>query len=186
MGEMNIDPDIDQITIKRASKGDTKAFARVYETYAEFVWKVIFRTVNGDYNDASEIFQQVFIRTYKSIGSFQFNSRFSTWIYRIAFNACRTYLTERKKRWERMMEFPENFPGPVPEPAIDAQRQVARILESLSPEERFLLSGRELSGMSYEQLAEITGKNPGALRTQVHRIKDAIKTSFTLEKAVVA
>jgi DNA-directed RNA polymerase specialized sigma24 family protein len=40
--------------------------------------------------------------------------------------------------------------------------------------------------MSYEQLAEITGKNPGALRTQVHRIKDAIKTSFTLEKAVVA
>ena len=186
MNEMNKKPDIDQITIKQASKGNKKAFARIYEMYSRFVWKVVFRTVNGDYNDASEILQRTFIRIYKSLSSFRHNSRFSTWIYRIAFNTSRSYLAERAKQWERTTELPENFSGNSGEPDYDAQQQVSRMLDTLSPEERFLLSGRELNGMSYEELAEVTGKNAGALRTQLHRIKEGIKTAFSKAQAVSA
>lgn len=61
---------------------------------------------------------------------------------------------------------------------IDMKQDVQKILKSISPEERFLLTGREMLGFSYEELADITGKNEGLLRTQLFRLKEKIREKF--------
>jgi DNA-directed RNA polymerase specialized sigma24 family protein len=61
---------------------------------------------------------------------------------------------------------------------MDTKDQVNAILATMSAEERFLLTSREIQDLSYDELAQITGKNAGSLRTQLSRLKDEIRNNF--------
>jgi DNA-directed RNA polymerase specialized sigma24 family protein len=78
-----------------------------------------------------------------------------------------------------MLPLDENIPaGPSISDTMDCKEQVSAILAGMSAEERFLLTGREILDLSYDELAQITGKNAGSLRTQLSRLKDEIRKNF--------
>jgi RNA polymerase sigma-70 factor, ECF subfamily len=170
--------EIDQTTIALAKKKDRNAFKRVYDFYAPFVWKIAFRTMHGDGEAAGEAVQDTFIRVHESLSGFSGESALSTWLYRIVFNVCISMLA-KQKRMNIMQELDENIPAGVSlGDTIDNKEQMRIILAGISAEERFLLTGREVLGLSYEELARITGKNPGSLRTQLSRLKDEIRKKY--------
>jgi len=175
--------ELDSKLIKQASRGDRRAFKALYDHYAPFVWKVIYRTVNGDNESATEVMQTTFIRIHGSIKKFSFDSGFSTWAYRIAYNAALSHLGRRRVESERAMEYQDTVPGKSRSDSYDDQESVRQILFSLSPDDRFLLTAREANGLSFEELSAVTGKTEGALRVSIHRIKERIRKEFGYEYA---
>ena len=65
--------ELNDITIKLAAKKQPEAFRKLYDHYSMFVWKVVFRTVNGGKEAATQIMQDVFVKTYLSLKSYRFN-----------------------------------------------------------------------------------------------------------------
>ena len=173
--------ELNEITIKSAANGDKKSFKKVYENYSSFVWKIIFRTVNGDRDAAEKLLQDVFIKVYKKLSSFKFSASFSTWLFRITYNETLLYLRKKKKQNERMILFDDSMGKAIKNDLYENKELVTMILNYLQPNERFLLVAREINNIPFEELAEITGQTSGALRTQLHRIKDTIKKHFKTE-----
>jgi RNA polymerase sigma-70 factor (ECF subfamily) len=170
--------EIDQVTIRLAKKKDRAAFKRVYDFYSPFVWKIAFRTLHGDTEAAGEAVQDTFIRVHESLPKFSEESALSTWLYRIVFNVCLTALA-KQKRANALQPLDENIPSGVSVlDALGSKEQVNAILAGMSEEERFLLTGREILDLSYDELARITGRNAGSLRTQLSRLKEEIRRRF--------
>jgi RNA polymerase sigma-70 factor (ECF subfamily) len=170
--------EIDPVTIRLAKKKDHIAFKRVYDFYAPYIWKIAFRTMHGDKDAAGEAVQDTFIRVWESLPRFGGESALSTWLYRIVFNVCLTTLT-KQKRTRTMLPLDENIPARTSgAESMDTKDQVNAILATMSAEERFLLTSREIQDLSYDELAQITGKNAGSLRTQLSRLKDEIRNNF--------
>jgi RNA polymerase sigma-70 factor, ECF subfamily len=170
--------EIDEITIKQAARRDAKAFKRLYDHYAGFVWKVIFRTVNGDKDAAREIVQDTFVRVYASLKSFSFKAALSTWIYRIAFNAINTYLAKNKRMTGFSAGDVDALPDTTNANAYDDEEMVRVLLNALSPEERFLITSREVEGIPFDELARMTGRSSESLRTQVSRLKERLRATY--------
>lgn len=177
--------ELDAITLKRASKGDHRAFKRLYDHYAPFIWKVLFPLANGDTTIAGELTQTTFVKVYRSAGGFRGGAAFSTWIYRIAYTTALQYLKRRHQTTLPAVD-PDLLDGTEQADSYDNRELVSRILVTLTPEDRFLLVAREVDALSFDELSTITGKNAGALRTRLHRIKEGIRSSFHQEKSVAA
>jgi RNA polymerase sigma-70 factor (ECF subfamily) len=170
--------EIDPVTIGLAKKKDRAAFKRVYDFYSPFVWKIAYRTLHGNAGAAEEAVQDTFIRAHESLPRFSGEAALSTWLYRIVFNVCLTALSKQKKA-NTMQQLDENIPaGTSVLDELDGKEQVNAILAGMTEDERFLLTGREILGLSYAELASITGRNAGILRTQLSRLKEEIRKKF--------
>jgi len=170
--------EIDDVTIQRAKKGDKAAFRAVYDFYAPFSWKIAYRTMHGDSQAAAEAVQETFIRVYNSLKKFGGGSALSTWVYRITYNVCMTLLSKKSRDGETLELDEDTGPTVSTTENLDMKDYMQKILKNISPEERFLLTAREMLGFSFEELADITGKNAGSLRTQLFRLKEEIRKKF--------
>jgi RNA polymerase sigma-70 factor, ECF subfamily len=173
--------EIDEITIKSAAKGNSDAFKRMYDHYALYVWAVIHKTAAGDESAAREILQDVFVRVHRSLRHYRSQSSFSTWLYRIAYNTSISHFSRTAGSRGRMVPLEKAEPTGDISDRLDARHTVRRLLSQITPSERFLIVSREIDDVSFEELSEITGKNPGALRTSVSRIKSKLREMMTNE-----
>jgi len=152
-----------------------RGFKKIYDHYAPFVWRIVLRTLKNE-NDAKIVLQNVFVVLSRSIKNFRFESAFSTWIYRIALNETMKFLNKKKNR--RELPLNENIEVKSGEDSISDKNLAEKILDSLSAQERFLLVSREVDGISFDDLAQITGKTSGALRVEIMRLKQRIREDF--------
>ncbi len=167
--------EIDELTIKSAGRGDAGAFKRLYDHYAPYAWAVIHKTTAGNESAAREILQDVFVRVYRSLKHYKSNSSFSTWLYRIAYNTSMSHLSREAKARSRSVPLEKAELAGDPNDRLDARDTVRKVLAQLTPAERFLLVSREIDELSFEELAEITGRKQGALRTTVSRLKSKLR-----------
>ena len=174
--------EIDDITLKAAQKGNKTAFKRLYDLYAPFVWRVVYRTAGGDEDAVRHIVQDTFIRIHGALKTYKREAALSTWIYRIAYNTAQSFLQKRKRQWERQTPFDDSIPcSEESVDGFDIREQVRVLLESCTPQERFLLTA-SAEGFSFEELSHISGKSEGALRVRLHRIKERIRKEAAYEK----
>jgi RNA polymerase sigma-70 factor (ECF subfamily) len=167
--------DIDAITLEQAKKGDGRAFRRLYDHYAPFVWRIVYRSAESDKELAGEIVQEAFISIYRSIGKFSNQSSLGTWIYRIAFNMAQSHLAKRARLQKGSVDYNDDIHGTgFRADGYDAKELVDKVLAALSAPDRFLLVAREVDGMSFEEIATITGNSSEALRIRMFRLKDKI------------
>ena len=160
-------------------------FRRIHRHYVHYVWRIAFRMVNGQKALAEEITQSVFIQVYKGMSHFNFSSKFSTWLYTITYREVLLALKRQKRFWMRETNlFEENYDDTSVENAqttLENQQEVQRILSKLSITDRFLLISKEVEGLSFQEIALITGKKEGALRTALSRLKKEIQQEVSHE-----
>jgi len=152
-----------------------RGFKKIYDYYAPFVWRISLRSL-ADEIDAETVLQSVFMVVYRSIKNFRFESAFSTWLYKITLNEAIKFINKKKSRRETPLD--ENIEVKSGENKISDKDFLKKILDSLSVDERFLLVGREIDGLSFEELSIITGKSSGALRVEISRLKQKIRENF--------
>lgn len=176
----------DEVLVQRSKQGDLDAFNELVLRYESKVYSMAYRFM-GNHADAGDLAQETFIRLYQALGGFRGDSSFSTWLYRIAANACRDELRKRQRRRNvSMEELIESSPAntPVagneysPEETVqrrEVQRQVQDCLNELSEDHRLILVMREIQGLSYEEIAGVLQCSLGTVKSRISRARNALK-----------
>ena len=104
----------DEALVRRfVNDRDESAFDEMVRKYADRVFNICFRMM-GDYDDASDCAQEVFIKVYSKLDSFRFRSQLVTWLYRIAINTCKNHLSSSYGRMSRKALRIDGVDGPLP------------------------------------------------------------------------
>lgn len=167
----------DRYYIERIKKGDTECFACLVDKYSRQVFSLVVRIVRNR-EDAEELTQDVFIKTFRTLSSFKGDSSFSTWIYRIAYNTAIS--ATRKKQYEYLSLEDDAFTNLSEDAVSDAlghssnEEQLARLdkaMELLPPDERALILLFYLEEKTVENVASISGLSESNVKTKLHRIR---------------
>ena len=175
----------DLALVRRAKKGDYRAFDLLVLKYQSRVVSIAFKFVK-EIHLAEDISQESFIKAYRSIESFREESAFYTWLYRITANTAKNYLVSKGRRKESSIsdlsiseneDFFELPTNDSPEQILMAQSLKETIYDALSglPEDtRTALSLREFEGLNYEEIAEIMNCPVGTVRSRIFRGREAL------------
>jgi len=172
--------------VRRAQGGDEAAFRQLVERHRSKVFSVIYGIVRRR-NDAEDIAQQVFAKVYFSLKSFDFRSSLTTWIYKIAVNACYDYLRKQKVRklvYEsdlaeddaRTIEDSSLAIARAPSAAKTTEQRdfLMKLLGEISEDERVLLLQKEVEGLTIEELAHETGLNANTIKVKLFRARQRL------------
>ena len=157
--------------IKRAKLGDKVAISTLYEKHVDQIFRYIAYRVPE--NDAEDLTAEVFVRMVESLPKFEYTGApFEAWLYRIASARVADFHRKRGRRQVDEISEAMSDEKPLPEEKIQEKqehRQLREALSQLSPEDQQILILRFVERKSHEEVAEIVGKNPSAIRTAQHR-----------------
>lgn len=169
--------------IEAALSGDRTAFEGLVLRYQDRLYAAMVQVV-GSADEAEDVVQDAFVRAFLKLDTFQNNSQFFTWLYRIAFNSALSRMRRRKtttsldQAREAVGDEPvDQFAGPD-ERLLQQERvqMVQKALAQLSPDHRAILVLREMEDHAYEQIAEILNISIGTVRSRLSRARSQLKT----------
>ncbi len=168
---------------------EPEAYRELYNEYVQKVGRIAKSYLGVD--DVEDVIQEVFMKVYKSIKKFRGDSALSTWIYRITVNVCKDMLSKKRKKREILTSFgledsdEKTLPEPVEEvqPTDELLREVfagevRHAIESLSKEDRLLITLREIEEMSYSDIANVVGKPVGTIKSRLHYARERLKETL--------
>ena len=183
MSDQNL---LDEQLVERVQRGDKNAFNLLVRKYQHKVVNLVARYVNNP-GDVPDVAQEAFIKAYRALPTFRGESAFYTWLYRIAVNTAKNYLTSQGRRppssdveadeaeyyggGEALQEVatPENLAL-----TDEIKRTVFAAIEALPEDLRTAITLREMEGLSYEEIAEIMDCPVGTVRSRIFRAREAI------------
>ncbi len=178
---MSATVDID--LINRILAGDSAAFKNVIAAYQQLVFSVALKVL-GNANDAEDATQETFIKAYKSLKNFRLESKFSTWLYRIAYNTCldmnklkhnqSTFNTLESHEWKLSTES---------EQKADLLYDFDQALGQLSLKHRQVIVLFYYNQFSYKEIADIIEDSEGNIKTMLYRARQQLKTIFEEKEA---
>jgi RNA polymerase sigma-70 factor (ECF subfamily) len=176
----NPEQDEDFVLIRNFINGDETTFRTLVIKHKEKVRNLVFITL-GDSEYVDDISQDVFISVYHKIGDFRFESKFTTWLYRITVNKCRDYLRKKKVRsiFVPIGDSDREYPtGPFSE-NIDIPQLVQNAISKLPEKLKVPLVLRDIDGLSYKEIADQLGTEVGTIKSRIFRARENLK--FLLE-----
>jgi RNA polymerase sigma-70 factor, ECF subfamily len=164
---------LDDLTlVVRAQEGDARAFEALARRHQAALYRLAVR-VMGDRAEAEDALQESLLDAWRRIDRFRGDSAFSTWMYRVVTNRCVAML--RKRRPVPVDAVGEHVPAPdSPERAAEADASMAALgdaLRGLPDDLRICWVLREMEGLGYTEIAEITGASEDAVRGRIHRAR---------------
>jgi RNA polymerase sigma-70 factor (ECF subfamily) len=148
--------------------GDRSAFDRLVERHQRDVYRLCYRYL-ANHEDANDLVQETFLRAWRSLGRFRGDSAFSTWLYRIAVNAC---LNSRARRRPATQELEDRFADPRARvhAGVESEDEARRIREAVArlPEkQRATLILKVYQELTHEQVAGILGTSVGTVKSNL-------------------
>jgi len=185
--------DTDTAVIQDFLEGKRSAFDTLVVRYQDRVFNICYRML-GDYDEADDCAQDVFVRVYRSIEKFRFESKFSTWLYRITINSCKNRLASASHRRNRSMVRLNGDPdnevpgidvrdnGASPSHAFEKKemnRLIQSAIQSLPEAQRMVVVLRDIEGLPYDKISKLSGLNPGTVKSKLararRRLRDVLK-----------
>ena len=167
----------DNYYIEQVQKGNTEAFSFLVEKYQDMIFGLCLKMIQNT-QDAEELAQDTFVKAFRSISSYKGNSKFSTWLYRIAYNASISMMRKRKLELHSIdeqrlsdhdeMRLQEQFGQLKKE---DLSNYLRKAMESLSGNDQVLITLYYYEERSVEEVAEITGLTESNVKVKIHRAR---------------
>lgn len=171
--------------IPRILRGDLSAFNLLVKQYEKLVFHVVYKTVI-EREDAEDICQEVFIKIYKNIGAFAFQSKLSTWIAKIAYSTSINYFKKYKKQVvQSFSEDLENYhiTDIDPEGLLmkkDISDYVNYLINQMPYQYKLVISLYHLDEFSYLEIEEITGMPEGTIKSYLFRGRRLLKEKLEI------
>jgi RNA polymerase sigma-70 factor (ECF subfamily) len=168
--------DPDPRTLARAREGDLGAFEDLVRTYQGDVWRFAYHFTR-DRALADDATQEAFLRAFRFLGGYRGDSRFTSWLFKIARNCAMDQLRSRSTAIQREARAPL---GATADPQTRVELHAA--LDAVGPEHRepFLLV--EVFGMSYQEVADVLGVRVGTIKSRMHRARRAMMDALAVEE----
>ncbi len=177
----------EQELVLRAKAGDDDAFAQLMRDNEKRIYNLTLR-MTGNPEDAMDLAQEAFLNAWRGLKFFKGDSAFSTWVYRLASNACIDHLRRKKRRQDISAPMPvdeeddsiPDIPDERFQPEQELERQelrraVAAGLDQLSDEHRQVLVMREVSGLSYQEIGDILDLEAGTVKSRIARARNSLR-----------
>ena len=184
-GNSKIASDQEDSWISASQRGDAMAFNRLVLKWEKTVYNVALRLLQ-DREEAAEATQEVFLLTFKNVRSFRRDSRFSTWLYRIALNHCLTRLKQRPPGTHLSLEDQMNTANPasqlrVPENQIselvrmEERKLILSALTHLPPEQQAVIELKFFQELNFEEIAAILEIPLGTIKSRLYAGLEMLK-----------
>lgn len=177
--------------IARLKERDEQAFNEVVRAHGDKVFSLVYRMI-GNRAEAEDLAQEVFVTVFKTVDSFRGESKFSTWLLRIAANHCKNrikYLSRRRTDGSGLDNISEekmsdvgraplqsHIDGPdVLMEAVELEGLMQKAIATLDEEHRLLIVLRDVEELSYEEIGEVTSLAEGTIKSRLHRARMTIK-----------
>ncbi len=167
----------DTYYINKVLDGHTEYFSRLVDRYSHRMYVLIFK-IAGNREEAEEVTQDVFLKTFRTLHKFKGECRFSTWLYRIAYTSAISATRKKRKEFVSLDDLAlNNIADSQVDDAFngdDSALLLAKLekgLELLSPDERGLISLFYTENHSVEEIATVTGLSGSNVKVKLHRIR---------------
>lgn len=185
--------DEDARILRGLRAGIEEAYEELLARYQSGVYGIVFRLL-GNQNDASDVVQEVFLKVFRSVGSFREQSSLRTWIYRIAVNEAHNHRRWFARHGSREVTVEEDSemdslksaadPGRSPfEQALERENRtlIEQALDRINQVFRTAVILRDIENLSYEEIADILQVSLGTVKSRILRGRDALRRELTLE-----
>ncbi len=178
----------EQELIRSAQEGNALAFEQLIAEHQKRIFSIAYR-IAGNTEDASDMAQEVLIKIFRNLKNFRGDSKFSTWLYRVATTTC---LDEQKKqRRHTAFSLDETIDtedgniatdpvdtGPTPEESLERKmmhQAIHQAIGKLKKEHQKVILLREVQGLSYEEIATILHCSEGTVKSRINRAREQLK-----------
>ena len=180
---------------RQAAAGNDDAFSVLVDRYSRLIYNVALRSVSSP-EDAADISQETFLKAWRSIGSFRGECALSTWLCRIAINCCRDHARSAKRHRvlsltvqeedeeSKVLDIPDTDVTAMPEEELTRQTEIAAVrqaIDALPEDQKMIITMRDITGLSYAEIAETLGLEMGTVKSRINRARGAVK-KFLLER----
>jgi RNA polymerase sigma-70 factor (ECF subfamily) len=167
--------------VKRAQEGDTHAFEAIYRRLVGRIYALCLR-MSRDPQRAEELTQDVFVRAWERMGSFRGDSRFTTWLHRLAVNVVLQAgrAKGRRESREHLVADPGEYMARVVREMPGTRVDIERAIAALPHGARTVLVLRDIEGYKYDEIAEIQGVALGTVKAQIHRARKMLREALGL------
>ncbi len=171
---LNLDDDFS--LIKRFIDGDESTFSILVQRHKEKVRNIIYLTLNN-HDLVDDIAQEVFLTVYKNLGSFRFESQFTTWLYRITVNKCKDHLRKIKIRqiFSPIKDSEEELGYETAPENSDIKEIVHKAIAKLPDKLRVPLLLKDIEGLSYQEISESIQCEIGTVKSRIFRAREGLK-----------
>jgi RNA polymerase sigma-70 factor (ECF subfamily) len=169
--------------IHRVLEGDTQAFERLVAENERKVYALALKMV-GNEEDALDMAQESFVKAFTNLRSFRGDSRFSVWLYRLTYNICIDFIRKRKRTQTFALTYTDEdgetaeleIADETTDPAtIMETNQLRKALEecvhALPPHHREIIVMREITGLSYQDIARVLAISEGTVKSRLARAR---------------
>jgi len=176
--------------VQKVQAGQVKYFEELIKKHEKPVFNFLFRFL-GNYHDAEEVAQEVFLAAYRSISQFRGESRFSTWLYRIAINQAKNKEKNLNLSLQRNISIDPvandsgdnsvlQVPNPGPDPENQQnQKEIQRIVQKeihlLNPDEAVIILLNDFEERSYDEISNLLDIPVGTVKSRLHRARMVLK-----------
>lgn len=185
-----MDQQVEEISwVEQALRGDRAAFGQLMHRYAGAVYNLAYRML-GNAEDAEDASQEIFLRAYTRLASFDRARRFSTWLLSIGSNYCIDRLRRRRFAWltldDAAFALPSAEPGPE-RSALKREQQalVQQALQKLPESYRLVMVLRYWQDLSYDEIAKTTGLTESTIKTRLHRARHMLAEALGPEGSLI-
>lgn len=182
-----VETDDEQLWVTRSQNGDQAAFEALIKTHSTMIHSLTFR-MTGSTADAKDLAQETFVRAYQQLDSFHGTSKFSSWLYRIAVNACLDWRRREKRRlelhtnWSREKSEADSAPANIAE-LDDASRAVQAALMKLPEKQRAAITLTVYGGRNHAEAAEILGCSETTISWRIFSARRKLKKLLTAKNS---
>ncbi|HUS58839.1 MAG TPA: sigma-70 family RNA polymerase sigma factor [Planctomycetota bacterium] len=180
--------DDDAALIRRCRQGDSSAFGALVQKYQDPLFNGIYRMV-GNYQDAADIAQEVFLKAFRSIDGFRGSAAFYTWLYTIAVNTC---ISQRRSAKVRKQHVPIAAQGmmpaddppasdPLPQDVAQNREECARVeqaIKALPADYRVVVVLKDIEGRNYSEIAAFLNCSLGTVKSRLFRARERLRESL--------
>ncbi len=174
----------DEVLVQKSKERDQAAFAELVNRYESKIYNLAHRMM-GNREDAADVLQETFLDAYKSLSNFRGESKFSTWLYRIATNVCLMKLRKKgeetvisldepisTKEGQRPREIPDWSTNPAVAVLNEELRQVMdEAIKTLPPLYKSVFVLRDMEGLSNAEVGKVLGESVAAVKSRLHRAR---------------
>ena len=171
----------DELTLRRAQKGDARAFEMLVTPHEQMLWRVCWHYTHHR-EDAADCLQETMLKAWKAIRAYRGDCSVSSWLYRIAATVCLDFLRRQKRlpvtESADEMAAEDGFTpvddSPTPDEAVlraESAEHIRAAVDSLPAEMRTVIILYALQGLGYEEIAAVTQTSVGTVKSRISRAR---------------